>query len=93
MAAISINNRMDARASFIAGATAAGFTEPQAGFLWTAIPFHPLVGEWKRERGRDVLNETLRDAGCFAGSHAEGLFPIQIDSKIPPTPPVMTDDH
>lgn len=38
---------MDPRASFIAGAVAAGFSEKQAEFLWTGIPFHPLVEGWK----------------------------------------------
>ena len=40
---------VDPRASFIAGAVAAGFSEAQAEFLWTGIPFHPLVSEWKRD--------------------------------------------
>jgi hypothetical protein len=39
---------MDPRAGFVASAVAAGFTEAQAEFLWTAIPFHPLNEEWKR---------------------------------------------
>lgn len=48
--------------NFIAGAVAAGFTEQQAAFLWTAIPFHPLTEEWKRlhrfaEGARRGLND------------------------------------
>ena len=58
---------------WIASAVGAGFTPAQAEWLWTAIPFHPLVEEWKTNRHRDVLNEFLRDSGALIGSHAEGL--------------------
>ena len=38
---------------WIASAVGAGFTAAQAEWLWTAIPCHPLVEEWKQ--GSDML--------------------------------------
>lgn len=61
------------KSDWIAGAVRAGFSPEQAEYLWMAIPFHPLVEEWKHTR-RDMLNETLCDSGAFIGTHAEDLF-------------------
>lgn len=52
------------RASFIAGSVASGFTEKQAEWLWTAIPFHPLVEEWKDSQHEKIVHEYAGSIAC-----------------------------
>lgn len=82
---------MDPRAGFIASAVEAGFTEKQAEWMWTAIPFHPLVEEWKRDDvGRD-LNDKLAHAanekymnGIKRFAEVTGRNPSILESHMSP---------
>lgn len=69
------------RASFIAGAVKCGFTEVQASWLWTAIPFHPLVEEWKDARSREVVTEYYAQSRCGVYLGGEQPAPIRCDIR------------